>query len=267
MSVVGVGGTGTHVVQQLAYLGVGKLSLIDDGHLKVTSRNRYIGSQPGDIAKGPLKVAIAARLVELAVDDVSVDEFPFSVISGPGFAAVLQSDYVFGCVDDDAIRLVLTQLCAAYRKPMFDVASDIEELEGKLRYGGRVCAAIDGDACPLCLGQIDMAEASLALADVAAREQRKRMYGVGLDDLDRAGPSVVSLNGVVSSLAVTEFMLQVTGIRRARRLLIYRGDLGKVLVSMDEPYADCFVCKGLWGSGTAAELEKKYLRKEDKGIA
>lgn len=258
--VVGVGGTGTHVVQQLAYLGVGELSLVDNGRLKVTSRNRYIGSQTTDVAVAPLKVEIAARLVRLAVNDLVVHEFPFSFLTKSGFTAVSQSDYVFGCVDDDAVRLVLTQVCAAYQKPMFDIASDIEESEGRLRYGGRVCSAINGDSCPLCLGQIDLCEASLALRDAAVREQRNQMYGVSQEDLNGAGPSVVSLNGVVSSLAVTEFMLHVTGIRPANRLLTYRGDLGKVLISGDEPYPDCFVCKGLWGKpDAAAELEKQYL--------
>lgn len=261
VAVVGVGGTGTHVVQQLAYLGVGELSLIDDGHLKVTSRNRYVGSQRGDVAARPLKVRIAARYAQLASDDISVHEFPVSVISQSGFEGVIHSDYVFGCVDDDGVRLVLTELCSAYSKPMFDVASDIEEVEGKLRYGGRVCTAIGGDACPLCLGQIDLTEASLALGDVAVREQKNRMYGVGYEDLSKAGPSVISLNGVVASLAVTEFMLHVTGIRHAKRLLTYRGDLGKVLVSVDEPYQNCFFCKGLWGRGRSAGIEEKYLQK------
>ena len=43
VAVVGVGGLGTHVVQQLALLGIGQLALIDKGELKENSRNRYIG--------------------------------------------------------------------------------------------------------------------------------------------------------------------------------------------------------------------------------
>jgi len=37
-------------------------------------------------------------------------------------------------------------------------------------------------------------------------------------DLGRVGPSVVSINGVVASLAATEFMLCATGTREPRQL-------------------------------------------------
>ena len=42
-------------------------------------------------------------------------------------------------------------------------------------------------------------------------------------------------NGVVASLAVTEFMLSVAGIREPNRLLTYHGRTGKVTVSINEP--------------------------------
>src|SRR3546814_19500003 len=62
-------------------------------------------------------------------------------------------------------------------------------------------------------------------------------------DLSSAGPSVVSLNGVVASLGVTEFMLAVTGIRSAPRgLLTYRGHMGIVSAHADPPLPDCYFC-------------------------
>ena len=79
------------------------------------------------------------------------------------------------------------------------------------------------------------------------------------DLLDVAGPSVVSINGVVASLAVTEFMLRVTGIREPNRLLTYHGRTGKVTVSTDEPVPDCYYCKGLWGTGDRADVQR-YIR-------
>jgi hypothetical protein len=49
-----------------------------------------------------------------------------SLISDPSFKAVIECDFVFGCVDSEGARLVLTELCAAYARPYFDCASDIE---------------------------------------------------------------------------------------------------------------------------------------------
>jgi hypothetical protein len=66
------------------------------------------------------------------------------------------------------------------------------------------------------------------------------------------GPSVVSINGVVASLAVTEFMLGVTGIRPPKRLLTYYGNMGRVALKTEEPAPNCYYCKGIRGNGDAA---------------
>ena len=52
VAVVGVGGLGTHVVQQLSLLGVGAIDLIDHEDLDATNRNRYIGAWHSDPIPG-----------------------------------------------------------------------------------------------------------------------------------------------------------------------------------------------------------------------
>ena len=64
VAVVGIGGLGTHVVQQLALLGVGQLSLIDPQDLDRTNFNRYIGVRYDDPVPGTFKVDLGARMVE-----------------------------------------------------------------------------------------------------------------------------------------------------------------------------------------------------------
>lgn len=59
---------------------------------------------------------------------------------------------------------------------------------------------------------------------------------------------VVSVNGVVASLAVTEFMAFVTGMRAPAPHLIYRGEVPVVRRVVDEPETDCYFCTGIWGS-------------------
>jgi molybdopterin-synthase adenylyltransferase len=66
--------------------------------------------------------------------------------------------------------------------------------------------------------------------DSMSPEQRAaddEIYGIHLAALDRTGPAVVSINGVVASIAVTEFMVLVTGIREPITHLRYRGDLAQ----------------------------------------
>ena len=56
----------------------------------------------------------------------------------------------------------------------------------------------------------------------------------------------MSVNGVVASLAVIEFMVHVTELREPMRQLTYRGDLGVVTKSLDQPEDGCYYCQGLW---------------------
>jgi hypothetical protein len=122
-----------------------------------------------------------------------------------------------------------------------------------------VCIAWDGNSCVSCLNLLDRGEAQLDLAGPDERARRAEIYGVPRAALDDAGPSVVSLNGVVASLAVTEFVLTVTGQRAPNRSLTYEGRTGKVWVSTDEPTPGCYYCKGLRGTGDRADVQH-YLR-------
>jgi len=88
---------------------------------------------------------------------------------------------------------------------------------------------------------------------------RDDIYGVPRDALGRVGPSVVSVNGVVASLAVTEFMLVGAGVRSTpRRLLRYRAHMGIVSVESGDPAPDCYYCTGIRGKREVVNIYR-YL--------
>ncbi len=254
VTIVGVGGLGTHVVQQLTLLGVGRLTLIDHEELDETNRNRYIGVRYDDPIPGTWKTDIGEKLAKGINPGISVAPIRQSLVSHQAFEAVIKADYVFGCLDNEGARLILNEICAACSRPYFDLSSDILP-DGS--YGGRVCIAWEGQGCIFCYGELDVAQARTDLETPEARLNRDAIYGVPLNALDRAGPAVVSINGVVASLAVSEFMLGVTGIRPPKRLCKYRGNRGIVTVN-GEPAPDCYYCKGIRGKGHAAGVQK-YL--------
>ena len=49
VAIVGLGGLGSHVAQQLAYLGVIRYALIDHDVITESSLNRVIGALPQDV--------------------------------------------------------------------------------------------------------------------------------------------------------------------------------------------------------------------------
>ncbi len=258
VAVVGVGGLGSHVVQQLAFLGVRAIAPIDAKELGPTSRNRLVGMSEGDPIPGTRKVDIAERTVKAIDGSIAVDKVFDSFVSKLGFDALMGADYVFGCLDSEGARLVLTELSAAYAKPYVDVSSDV--LPGNpVDYGGQVCIAWNGNGCLSCMNILDRTRAAVELAGPEERRRQAEIYGIRGDLLNDVGPSVVSINGVLASLAVTEFMLKVTGIREPRRLLTYHGRTGKVTASADTPLPDCYYCMGLWGKGDPGDVQR-YVR-------
>lgn len=259
IAIVGVGGLGMHVVQQLSLLGVRQLTLIEPQELDRSNFNRYPGICHDDPVPGTLKVGVATRMVKQINPESEVIQIPESLVSQAAFRAIIASDYVFGCVDRDGARLILNELCAAYCKPYIDLASDI--LPGNPPvYGGRVCVAWDGHGCIVCYDELTVTEAQEDLMNQKLRKDRDAVYGVQRDLLGEAGPSVVSINGVVASLAVTEFMLLATGIReKPKRLITYYGNLAGVTVRSEEPAPDCYYCVYLRGKRDAADIQR-YLK-------
>lgn len=254
--IVGVGGIGSHVAQQLAFLGVRSITLIDDDTLDESNLNRLIGARSDD-PMGMKKVDIVERHI-LSIDPrVKVSKVDESFISRNGYGAAKEATVVFGCVDLDGPRLVLNEFCLAYELLYVDVASDI--MPDGAEYGGRVVAIFDANGCLYCWGEIDSTQAGVDLETQEARKDRESIYGVPVSALGSTGPSVVSINGVVASLAVTEFMLHFTKVRDARKYLAYYGTRGIVSNRPDPPdSASCYYCTHVRRQGDRAALNR-YL--------
>ncbi|MDE2765548.1 MAG: hypothetical protein OXI25_03845, partial [Chloroflexota bacterium] len=91
------------------------------------------------------------------------------------------------------------------------------------------------------------------------RRDHEAIYGVPKKDLGDVGPSVVSINGVVASLGITEFMLMASGVRTPNGVLRYHGQRGNVSVVTDDLDPTCYHCSAIRGRGAAADVERYLL--------
>lgn len=158
---------------------------------------------------------------------------------------IRNSDVVFGCLDRESPRLFLTDLCSTFRITYFDLATDTGG-EDEEWYGGQVVYC-NGARCLSCLDLLDQRMIRLEQMTASELEHEHRLYGLSGASLGGTGPAVVSVNAVVASLAVTEFMAHATGIRQAAAHLVYRGDLSRVTLSKDLPRDGCPYC-ARWSS-------------------
>lgn len=266
VAVVGVGGLGSIVAQNLALLGVGKIALIEPEEADETNRNRHVCLWHGDPVPGTLKVDIAERMIRLYNPTVEVIRIGEVLQSQAAFRTLHDADFVFGCVDSEGARLVLTEFCAAFKKPYIDAATDIPA-EAPGAFGGRVCCSMDGDGCLVCLGLLDSKEAAEDLESPEQRRDRTAIYGVLPEHLGRSGPSVVTINTVVAGLVTTEFMKACTGLAQPSRVINYYGHLSRMTVRKDPPSPDCYFCKSVWGTGDESGVNRFANQKDRSSIA
>lgn len=236
--VIGLGGLGSHVCQQLAYLGVKRFELIDHDTIDRTNLNRLIGALESDI--GSYKTAVAKRMIETIQPDAVVSTLEERIPCDSLSTRLTGVRVIVGCLDNDYPRLKLTELSAQCKLAYVDAASDILN-EGKI-YGGRVYVADERAGCLSCEGELDQNEIRRAQMTDDELEVEARMYGVPVTELRGTGPSVVTINGVVASLAATEVMAVITGLRKPVKRQTYRAHLGQITFANEPAESDCYYC-------------------------
>lgn len=242
IGLVGLGGLGMQQVQELAYVGVRNYRAVEFDIVTLNSLNRLVGALPSDV--GSPKLDVCCRLIESVQPGATVDLLKerFSLESQTVQSLLRNVDVLFSSVDNEPSRIEVLEFASTYGIPLIDAATDTgTHPNGSGWYGGRVVVA-QGDGCPLCLDVIDQDALAVAHMSEAQRREHARIYGVSVEALDATGPSVVSINGVVASLAVTEFLVLTTGLRDPNRLLVYRAERGIVNIPQDPPTPRCPYC-------------------------
>lgn len=262
--VIGAGGLGGHVLQQTAYLGVGAITVVDGEALDTTNKNRYVTARATDPDSDLRKVDAARRFIGDIDPSIVVTTIGTDFPDDKSLRAVGNVDCIFGCVDDDNVRFIINEAAACYDKPYIDLATEIL-IDAPLHYGGRVSMSGINLGCLACRNLLDTEEVASGFRSDAERLDREAIYGVSRSRAP-TGPSVISVNAVVASLAVTEFMVATTGLREPAAQLTYHGHRGIVTINTDDVDPDCYYCHGLRTGKVIANLER-YIELRRKPAA
>lgn len=253
VAIVGLGGLGSFVALELAYLGVGHLILIDPDQVEITNLNRLLAATPTDIGRG--KVTVYKDLIAQIDPTIQVDAFEQSIIDRQAREHIKDADVFMGCVDSHGARLVLNQMAMRYLIPLIDGGSGARQWreQGPFVMGGQVQVVVPGSSCLECSGFIDPQHAAFDLASPEQQEaERKHGYGTR-----ETAPAVISLNGVIASLQVMEFVFLVTGVRSGSPLTSMYDAFQRTLQPiMRQPSVNCVTCgeDGVIGLGDLAPL-------------
>ena len=133
--VVGCGGLGGYIIEMLARLGIGTLTVIDGDVFDETNLNRQLLSSEDNIGKP--KVQSAFERISRVNSQVQVHPIHSLLTEENGLAMVSGKDLVFDALDNVESRLILETLCEEAGVPLVHGA-----IAG---WYGQVCVVLPGD--------------------------------------------------------------------------------------------------------------------------
>lgn len=253
VALVGCGGTGSCVAEQLVRLGVRDFLLLDPDRFEASNLTRVYGSNESDLSSAPLKTDIVERNLLAIASSVAISKASASVISQEVIPRLIDRDIIFSCTDNESSRAVLNRFAYQYMVSMIDVGTRIVASSGRI-VGAAGRASMVGPSLPClwCGYHLDATRIRVETMDAGERE---RLAGEGyIEGIDEAAPAVVSLNSTLASLSVTMFIGALTPFGRVPQdspEQVYDAIDGAVFRVSPLPNPSCHVCgrKGVLGLG------------------
>ena len=229
VAIVGLGGGGSHIAQQLGHLGVGEFLLIDPDIVEETNLNRLVGAAQQDVGKGASKTSVAARVIAGVNPRVRIwtETAQWQMCA----TALRSCDAIFGCVDSIAEREQLETAARRYLIPYIDLGMDVHKVNGEYIVGGQVALSMPDGPCLRCMG----------IVTDRALELEAKQYGAA-----GGRPQVVWANGVLASLAVGYFVQIVTPWYKQQKLPVlveFDGNTQTVSPSNKLQYLEGHTCR------------------------
>jgi molybdopterin/thiamine biosynthesis adenylyltransferase len=280
VGLVGVGGLGSMIAEQLARLGVGELVVVDPDNVEESNLSRIVGVFDHHVGE-PKVTAIRDHLLKSSGGSLAVTAVQERIQDCP--SALDDCDIVIGCVDSVTARSFCNEYAVKQLQYYLDagVRIDTPEAPAGDGSGGTVAKqgseASSGDtaeetaktddrtvemtgyvhlvapgsnACFDCLGRHDQAAARIEqLSPTERGVEQERGY---IDDGELTPePAVVHLNGQCASKAVSVLVDLVTGVHTPPDFIRYEDHSHEMTELTTAPSEGCPTCgtDGVLGVG------------------
>ncbi|KAG2478114.1 MAG: putative JAB domain-containing protein [Nitrosopumilales archaeon] len=199
VGVVGLGGTGSSIAEQLAREGIKNFILVDQDKFEISNLTRVYGSSIKD--RGKNKVEIAEQNIKQICSDSVVQKIFANVISQKTLSDLKDCDVIFSCTDRHAPRSVLNELAYQYSIPTIDVGVGLDSNNEKI-LGGTVRATLLSPTLP-CLYCTGILNSELILAESLSKEELESRKDEGyIQGLTDDVPSVIILTTLAASFGL-----------------------------------------------------------------
>jgi molybdopterin/thiamine biosynthesis adenylyltransferase len=210
VAVIGVGGGGSLVVEQLAHLGIGEIVAVDFDTVAEHNLSRIVGATADDAHRNTKKIEVARRLAERIDPTVRFTAIDGDVVDAHVAQLVTHVDFIVLATDSHLSRLVVNAIANAHLIPAVQIGAKADT-----RPDGSIeqiyCAVrpiLPPYGCLHCAGAIDQL---LVQRETVTEEERIAQDYLG-GDSDVIDPSVITLNATTAAAATNLFLLSTVGL-------------------------------------------------------
>jgi hypothetical protein len=213
VAVIGAGGTGSPVAEQLVRIGVAELVLIDPDVIDHESNvRRIVGSHLSDVAVRRTKVDVVGKYLQSLGLQTVISEVPRDIREEGVVRRLLDCDVVISTTDTQSSRALINQVAYQYWLPVIDVG---------VRVGTKKSGAISGmpvetrlllpdNGCLWCRRGVLDSQAIYEENLPVKERQRLEVEGY-VQGLRQPQPSLAPLNYLASAVAVITLVRLYSG--------------------------------------------------------
>lgn len=206
VGVVGLGGGGSPILQQLLHIGFKKIVVFDPDVVEESNTHRLVGiCYPDDVINKTPKIEIANRMAKNIQGEITIETYKSTWQENP--EKLKKCQIVLGGVDSFEQREQLEKFCRRFSIPYIDIGLGVTVRgEEAPQMGGQVILSMPGLPCMRCMGFI---------TEDKLNDERSRYGDAGPQ------PQVIWANGILSSTAVGIAVRLVTGWTKEKIRPVY----------------------------------------------
>lgn len=234
ISVIGLGGGGSVVINELAHIGFKNYFICDPDHFEESNLNRLLGARHQDIEDKTAKIDIGKRVIHQIIPDAKIYSYKDIWQNCIDVDQFKNSKLIFSCLDNFANRVQIESFARINKIPLIDIGLRIKS-DSKQDYQmmGQVVLSHPSGPCFKCYNFItnkDLEIEALNYGDAGIR------------------PQVIWPNSILASTAVGVGVDLLSGWRKQSLTAFYKHFDGNTLTLSENlkivsnQFNDGFIC-------------------------
>ncbi len=225
VGIVGVGGTGSPIAEQLVRLGVSDIVLVDPDRFSSSNLTRVYGTSYKSVRKlkpsPEYKVDLISSHLKKINPKAKIQTIAQNVVVSSASRMLLDRDILFLCTDEHWGRSIVNQIAYQYLIPIINLGVRITSNGGTISDAIGVLDVIrPGKPCLWCK-QFLRAD-RIAAESMTPGDRRNLLQEGYVEDVDTPAPSVISFTSTVASSAVSIF------IHTSTNFMGQHGDISRI---------------------------------------